>query len=717
MTQAGLVLGTAGYMAPEQARGAAVDRRADIWSFGVVLWEMLTGDRLFEEGSVSDTLAAVLKSDIDLEALPADAPPAIHHLVGRCLERNAEMRLRDIGEARIALQDPTSWAIASTRDTRDRQPRSTAVWACVALLALTTSLVVFEILRGSSGTQTVEHFFISTPDIEPSRGIPVFDISPGARSIVWIQNGDLDGTPDRLVHRRLDSPDPIPIAGTEGAKGAVSFMPNGRSVLFVQEGWLKLVSLEGGKPVAITRIDGAASGTAGAAATADGRSLVYGEFIKGPPSIRRVDVAGGDPETILKWEPGQAYAWPSFLPGDRTVLYFAVSETGLGPRPGQGRVEAVRLDTGERAVLLDDASHPTYFDEGRVATLDPDGQLVVFPIDLESLERTGPPTPVASGIRPHLGESYRLTPDGTLGVLRNFFEQLNTLVWVDREGRETPASELERLFTRPRLSPDGTSAMIRIERESNQELWRLDLERDILTPAVQGDLYVYDSVWSPDGSRVAVSSMTDAFTRHQIRVFDPFGGGEPEVIWERVSPSSTVSWIAKSWSSQGKMAIEHFDDELREIFLLADDGKGELQSLPGSSGLDFDPYFSPDGEWIAFTSRRSGSPEIYIQRPRSEVAFQVSRRGGQFAHWSPRGDEIFYVDLEDRLVSVKLDLSRQRPVMSDPAALFSNEDRHSRFAVSPADGRLLMVRNVDPGEARLEITRNLTLELERSARR
>jgi serine/threonine-protein kinase len=421
-------------MSPEQARGKPVDKRTDIWAFGVVLYEMLTGRRIFEGEDVTDTLASVLKSDPEWRALSAETPSVVRRLLQRCLMRDAQQRLRDIGEARITIEeylgDPSGVLVQPTGDVAQAKPQSKLPWvAAIVLTGVITAIAVWSVM--SPAPPRLARFAISEPPnvwITPGAWTPAVTITPDGTRIVYVSPGN------QLYVRAVDQLDTVELRGGVGVNPFIS--PDGNWVGFHNGGdsTLQKVSIHGGPPVVLSEGFGFLQGASWGA----NDSIIFGTVRDG---LFRVSAAGGEePEQLTNLEEGElGHRWPEILPGGRTVL-FTVDK-------GQGEanleIAALNLETGERKLLIPGGSNPHYAATGHIV-YGAEGTLRAVPFDLDAVEVKGDPVPVLEGVVTETRGSahFSLAKDGTLVYVPGtggVGEQL-TFVWVDREGQEEPVA-------------------------------------------------------------------------------------------------------------------------------------------------------------------------------------------------------------------------------------------------------------------------------------
>ena len=466
MTQAGVILGTAAYMAPEQARGRAVDKRTDIWAFGCVLYEMLTGRPAFAGETKPDTLAGVLVHEADWRRLPASTPAVIRRLLGRCLEKDAKRRLRDIGDARIELEDALAPGMNEPPVVeREADPRGRWRWAVTAaILVATTAVGLWAWMNHRSGGDTRPAVTRLTVTLPPDQELDIgseempIAISPDGRRLAYVA---YSAGRRQLFLRNLDAFEARLIAGTEGAQYPF-FSPDGRAVAFFADGKLKRVSLEGGSPVTVC--DAPVIGRGGAW-SADG-TIVFDPGVSG---LMQVPAAGGRPERLTSQDPqmdARNLEWPQFLPGDRALL------ATIG-RNAESTLAVLSLDEGTWQ-QLGQGFQPQYVPSGHLLFHSPlvrEGELHIVPFDLTRLTTAGTPTAVLDGVFRSQGGGgayFAAAKNGTLVFVRG--GHARRLVRVDWNGRRVPLLDERRGFRMPRVSPDGQQVAVTIDPRPSQIL-------------------------------------------------------------------------------------------------------------------------------------------------------------------------------------------------------------------------------------------------------
>ena len=494
MTRAGVILGTAAYMSPEQARGKQVNKQADIFAFGAILYELLTGRRAFQGETITETLAKILEGEPDWKAVPQSVPSRIQELIEDCLEKAPDKRLRDIGNAQIqinrALKKPTSRAdVASTV-----QPVQQRWGLAVGLVlgAILAGFAVWLLIQPSSPELSLNRFVVrpSPPVLLALTSLNEVAISPDGRHIVYqgVGEGRL-----QLYLRSLDDFMDRPIPGTAGPGGAVFFSPDGGSIGFFVEGKLKKTSLAGGSPITLCdALPGYRSGDWFE------DTIVFPATLESGQGLYRVAANGGEPEMLATPnldEGEQEYGLPDFLPDGKNLLFTIRFNTGH-------QTALLSLETGERKVVLENARQAHYLSTGHVVyEQSMTGNLMVVPFDLAALEVTGDPVPVVQGVRQNTARyvDYAISRNGTLVyVPESGAEHAHNLVWVDRDGTETLLTQEKRDFRLPRISPDGTRVALAIGEPASNQVWIYDLETSSLSRLTFQERRNGVSAWSPD---------------------------------------------------------------------------------------------------------------------------------------------------------------------------------------------------------------------------
>jgi eukaryotic-like serine/threonine-protein kinase len=654
---AGRIMGTASYMAPEQAKGRPADKSSDVWAFGCVLYEMLAGRRAFEGEDVSDTLAAVLRDEPDWLALPDRLPPSIRQLLRQCLDKEPARRLGDMKIARLTIDEARREAATDVQRTTSDTPTQTVrvlplpLILTVALVASAAGAVATRLIMGrlenrsSETTPRVLRTFVSvTPadqlrangEVEnltegrPSRTAMV--LSPDGRSLVF---SAVRGGTQQLFRRDLDQLEAVPIVGTEG--GAIPFFsPDGRWVGFrADDTWKKVPLTAGTGAVAISETLGNFGATWGST------DIVV--FARGLGGLWQVAAAGGEPKQITKLDESKhevSHRLPHLLPGDDAVL-FTVTQNEF-PKWEEPYVWVQSLRTGERKRLVQGAD-ARYVMTGHLVYVHA-GELLAVPFDRGRLEITGGPVNVIPQVmqaayNPNRDNDsgagqFDVSVSGALvyvpGGMSPDLER--SLVWVDRSGGAQPLAAPTRAYYAPRLSPDGQRVLVWTSGR-DRNVWLYDIRRGALMPVTTEGRNSY-SQWFPDGQRVAFSA--DATPDHPGGIYlkSADGTGPDERL--------TMSGAPGSWSPDGQTLAFSEDDGIWTITLGGDRRPHPLVIVP----IRFEagrPDFSPDGHWLAYQSDESGRREVYVQPyPGPGLRQQVSIDGGEAPAWSKDGRELFY---------------------------------------------------------------------------
>jgi tRNA A-37 threonylcarbamoyl transferase component Bud32/dipeptidyl aminopeptidase/acylaminoacyl peptidase len=636
MTQAGIILGTACYMAPEQAKGKAVDRRADIWAFGCVLFEMLTARTLFAGDTVAETLARVIEREPDLSLLPATTPPAVRTLLTRCLQRDPRKRLRDIGEARVTLEDPTVESPAAPA------PAPAVSWLPVALLLVVTAaaaagIATWLVGRNATATPAERRFALATPN-----DARVYEVSLAPDGTALLMVAD-----DKLWLQSLDSFAATAVPGSDGAR-APFWSQDSTSFGFQSRDQLWRVARSGGPPVSIGRVpDFALSG--GAAWLPDG-DVVY---TTGGSGLMRLPAAGGVATPLFALDPEKDFDIHdlSALPDGRGLLYI------LHPNTGHFSIELFDLASSSRHTLYTPqeppgASSPIYTSTGHVLFEQPSG-VWALPTSLGDRRATGAPALVAPNAR---GPS--VAADGTVVMIPGGGMVGEAgLAWIDRAGRtlRTIAEPRGSLFG-PRLSPDGRFAVAARGTPTDSDLWIYDLasgaERRLTFEAGLDGF----ATWSPDGRHVVYRCELTICARRADGAGTRVQLLDPPALSPAVSPDG--KWLA--FVKQG--AGDDWD-----IFVVPLTGSGlsakataEPRVLVGAPRVQNFPEISPDGRYVAYSSAENGAMSAYVsQFPSGEGKWQLPIAGVVTQpRWSASGDRLFVSDELDRIVEFPVDRTR-----------------------------------------------------------
>jgi serine/threonine-protein kinase len=642
LTRLGVILGTAAYMSPEQARGRVADKRTDVWAFGCVLFEMLSGRRPFDGDDVSETVAAVLKSPPPWEALPAAVPAPIRSLVEGCLEKNHRERVSDMSTPLFILKNG---GMAVDRSSRHRRSTS-GLLAALALVAFVAGVAVVIALwqRPGGATPPVVRLEFTTP-----QGVPLtlsrraVAISPDGTRIVYSADG-------RLYLRALSSSDSIPIAGAESAIYPV-FSPDGESIVFWTDPTLKRISVHGGVPVTICETTPAPFGLDWSAS-----GIVYLEPGKG---IKRVSPDGGTPEMLLTINARDEIAQGPQLLSDDDTLLFTLAKTDVRSSAvwDYGQVVAHSLKTGARKVLVEGASDGRYLATGHLVYMT-EGTLMAVPFDARNLQIKGGPVPVVEGIRRSAsavggGTQYAYSNTGTLVYVRGPARTGQDDVFLyDRDGQVTPLKIPHGAYSHPRVSPDGKWLAVETtdRKQTAISLYELSGASAVRRLTFEGNNRL--PIWSADSKRVAFQSDRD---------------GDAAIFWQSVNggaaerltrPERGTSHSPESWSPRGDLflfSVAKGSEISLWTFSIRDRKPSPFGSVI-SRGTPTNAAFSPDGRWIAYQSGESGSGEaiLFVQPfPPTGDKFEIAR-GGR-AMWSPDGKELFFVPApgQFRAVSVR----------------------------------------------------------------
>jgi len=702
-TEAGIILGTAAYMSPEQARGKKVDKRSDIWAFGVVLYEMLSGRRLFTGETSSDILAAVLTRDPDWGTLPAATPGRVRELLRRCLDRNPKQRLHDIADARLDLEAPDVPVSGATSIATVAPPsiRAWLVGAAIGAIAATllTSLV-WRGLRPEVPTALTRLSIMAPPGESLFPDPTGVAISPDGTKVAFVV-GDATRSESQIWVRSLDARTARKLDDADG--GNLPFWsPDSQRIGFFTPTKLKVISAAGG------RADVLADTANGRGATwSSSKAIVFAPNWSGP--LQRIPEAGGPPlpVTTLDLTRGQyGHRFPTFLPDGDHFLYAA-----LPGRDGKFDIFAGSLSGGTPTLVGAMEGAPVYADPGYLLYVR-QGRLAAQGFDARTLRITGDPIALDDEPTSILDPAFSYTAGTSASVSQTgafaYFSTPSTntrAVWVDGAGRVTGDLNLPPgHYDTVTISPDGSRAIfVRSMSPSESSLWLSDLARGGAAPLSSGRGRNDVPVWSPDGARVVFAADREGAQEVYIKtVLD----ASPEApLYRNGKPFKNVS----AWSRDGKwLALTQLDpDSQQNVWLLASTGEGELTRVVHGANRDNSGPFSPDGRWLAHASDDTGRFEIYIQSlPAPGRRLQVSQGGAIVPWWMPDGRSLLFADDKLRFLwRADLDLGpdpragmprQQFRLPPDISWLDAMPDRQRFIAIIPeraGPGSIALVQN------------------------
>jgi len=691
-TKAGIILGTAAYMSPEQAKGKTVDRRTDIWSFGAVLFEMLTGRQMFAGETATDILAAVVRAEPDWTMLPKDMPRRIRELLKRCLVKDEKRRLRDIGDARLDLDD----ARDATPDAASMPPPKllwrTLLWAMGAAAIVITALTLSHQFGIKTASREVTYLDIAyPPNIEPVSGLQGgFAISPDGRSVAMI--GVRDGA-RRLYIRRLDRAEATEVGDTPGVN-SVFFSPDSASVAFIP-GSLLLTRLSLTDQQRAIIASGDFFGSLGWGS----EEIIY---TRGG-ALWIVPAQGGKskPLTVLDAARHEVlHCEPVVLPGGRTVLF-----SSLTTESGTERIEAVSADGRKRWVVIERAITPIWSPTGHLL-FGRDGAVWAVPFDPNSTTVRGVAVPVIpSGVVGTVltgGLAFQLSSTGTLVFAPADFDY-KRVISVGRDGSEVALNMPLNRYGNPRISPDGRRLLIEIEGSVIETLDLLRGTHARLTAAALGTSW---ATWTADGEGIV-------FRRFNVPVWVAAdGSGKMGAV-----PGGLANDFPSSPGpdSDSIIATRIQPETAADIFLMSISGKFQPKPLLVTPAYEGGGQLSPDGRWLLYQSSESGQPEIYVRRfPAMDRQWQVSGGGGVHARWSSTSREIYYRSGQ-HMIAVAFDASGAEPAFGKPTPLFADEyDFGQGISIAnydvTRDGRFIMLRRGTHGSS-LRVVIHWTEEL------
>ena len=643
LTVQGTILGTLQYMAPEQLDGKEADARSDLFAFGAILYEMVTGKKAFEGEGQASLIHAIMGVDPPaMSTIQSMTPPALDHVVQTCLAKKPDDRWQSAGDVGRHLKWITEGNSEPSAPTSVTRAPQRAGWQQVAPVAAITAAIaallggvaVWSLMRPEP--PTLQRFVITTPPdgpLAPSNNYPDVAISSNGTHIVYV--GTRDGR-RQLYVRAQDEVTATPLRGTE--RGTVPFFsPDGESVGFRdQDNFLKRVSVLGGPAVTICPLGSQPRGMSWAA---DGTIVFATRTSRG---LLRVPDVGGEPEVLTTVDPERdetAHVWPEVLPNAKGVLFAAWSGSDE-----TSRIAVVSLETGVITYLVTGGSNPHYSPTGHIV-YSGGGTLWAVGFDADRLElTTNNPVPVVENVQTKLSGAgnFSLADNGSLvyvtGSTAGAFQR--TLVWLDRQGIETPLNVQDaRSYRAPRLSPDGARLVVTVQDE-NEDVWVSDLAVGTLRRLTTDSTADRYGLWTPDGDRVVFASQREGSWGLFSMAWDGTGDAEPLMILEDAEALQPYDW-----SPDGALLFEYRTPAgtSLDIGMLPMDGDGTWEPLLDTDADERAPAISPDGQWVAYMSNRTGDNEIYVERfPELGGEQLISRGGGVYPVWSQDGRELFY---------------------------------------------------------------------------
>ena len=702
MTRAGVILGTAAYMSPEQARGKPVDKRADIFAFGALLYELLTGKRAFEGETVTDVLAKVLEGEPNWDALPVGVPSITRFVLTRCLQKDAGKRLQHIDGARILIEEALtgSTTVSPIGLGGAIQP---PLWKRAIPWSITTATVILAASIGFWDSPQPEsapltRFSITPPAPLDSGGNNELAVSPDGRHIVFVSESG------ELYLRSLDDQSAVLITTTTEGGGSPFLSPEGEWVAVSMAGKLKKVPLRGGSPM--TLCDASGPGVFGS--WGPGNTIVFSATGSGP-GLYRVSAAGGNREILATPDPDKGelrYGQPEILPDGKAVVFSIVL------KDSSRQIAVLSLETGEQKTVLEDSgTRPHYTPTGHLVYVqDGTGTLMGVPFDLERREVMGQPTPILEGVR---GADCAFSSEGTLVYVPEFVGQAQrSLVWVDRKGESEPFTDLLRQFGNPRFSPDGARLSVTVrEQAAGQNVWTYEMASGILTPFTFQAGQFRSPIWTLDGKHLTFSLDLDP-----PGIFWEFADGSGER--EQLTQMQDIQ-IPNSWSRHGVLAYSEGLPDKGDIWTFSVEGERQPQEFVVTEFNERHSMFSPDGQWIAFTSNRSGQDEIYVKAyPGPGGIVQISSEGGSQPLWARDGKELFYRN-GDMMMVISVQTEPTFKMLAAPRLLFQGSyysgsfDWAPNYDVTPDGQRFVMVKQPETSASQINIVLNWFEELKR----
>ena len=683
VTQAGRVMGTPAYMSPEQARGKPMDRRTDIWSFGCLLYEMLTGHLPFEGETTTDVLARIIEREPDWNRLPQTTPANIRVLLWRSLAKDPRRRLQHMGDVVLELDEtlnvpPDKPSVGEPTVKIIHRKRWWLGIAC-GLAGIIIGLIVASIFLGkpagpSSSTVAAviklpENQALGFYQAPSANRLPVLVLSPDGSRLVYVAHV---GETTQLFERTIDQFEVRPIPGTKGAS-APFFSPDGQWVGFFAEAGLKVISLLGGEPVTLCSTRKRSGGSWGS----DG--MIY--FFRDGEKLSRVPADGGDVEPLGTESERIGGAYPQVLPGNKAILISS-----------QDGAVLVSLETMEKKILVKNISYAHYVPTGHLI-YSRAGAIEAVPFNLTTLQVTGTPIPVLKQVLLDSAggtAQFAFSNNGLLVYAPGADVGRSIPVWIDRQGNSEPLPMPAQIYGTFRLSPDGKRLAILV-RELHSNVYIYDVARgrgSRLT--LEGDNYY--PIWTPDGKRIVFSCRREGEENWHLFWAPADGSGEAELLC-----SSKAKLAPCSWSSDGKRLVGYglHSTTGSNMWVLTLEGEGALEPLLETEFSERMPAFSPDGQWITYHSDRDGKLQIYVRPyPAMDRVWPISYNLGEEPIWSPKGDELFYRSGDNKWMVVSISTEPEF-VAGTPQVLFEGPYSNvsgTSYDVTPDGERFLVLQ-------------------------
>jgi serine/threonine-protein kinase len=699
----GAVLGTPAYMSPEQARGLPTDKRTDVWAFGCVLYEMLSGERAFAGERSSEIVAKIIEREPDFGALPADIPRTIRRLIQRCLEKDPRRRLRDLGDARLELIDAIDNGVdelsAVSSGSTGQRPAARGIAIAAVISAAVAGAAVWLAMRPDPAAPVAAARVTRFSITEPALTAAGLAISADGAQLAYL-------TDRGLIVRSRDRLDGTLVATRAVVQGHPFFSPDGQWVGF--RGWdaLRKAPAAGGPTIAV------AVGHSATTGSWTGEHIVFGDT----RGLFRVSADGGEALPLLLSDRIEQVVFPQMLPAREAVLFTVIptrSQLGAANVPG-ARIEVLDLATGARRVVLHGGARPRYVPTGHLLYVS-GATLYAVAFDLERLEARGDAIPMvtADGVL-----DFDVSNEGTLIYWASSTAQPRELVWVDRQGSEESLGAPARSYLYPRISPDGARVAIDVDDPEDRDVWIWDLRRSTLGRLTRDSAGNPLVTWSPDGRHLAFGSERSGVSNLFLLAAD--GAGEPE----RLLDSATLQ-MPISFAPDGRLLFSAgVAGQQRDIHALSLDTR-QVDPLIHSPANELWAEVSPDGRWVAYDSDESGQFEVYV-RPYPDAyhggRWQISSEGGRQPVWSRDGGELFYRDFAGAVMASPVTLDptfvpgRAVKVFDGSAYIGGGAQGGGRtYDVSPDGSRFLMVKagSADQAPASLVVVLNWFEELKR----